>query len=150
MFQKRTVQNVHFYENFKCQGVSLSLQLRGGDELWEVMEMIIGRHIIAELYGVSKDLISREEKVREIMEEVVREAELTKVGSVYKQFNPHGVTGIVLIAESHISIHTWPEYELVNLDVFTCGDVEKAEKAFKLFLEKFKPKWYRHFVLDRG
>jgi len=112
--------------------------------------MIIGRHIIAELYGVSKDLISKEEKVRQIMEEVVKEAELTKVGSVYKQFNPHGVTGIILIAESHISVHTWPEYELVNLDVFTCGDAEKAEKAFKLFLEKFKPKWYRHFVLDRG
>ncbi len=112
--------------------------------------MIVGRHIIAELYGVSKDLISKEEKVRQIMEEVVKEAELTKVGSVYKQFNPHGVTGIILIAESHISIHTWPEYELVNLDVFTCGDAKKAEKAFELFLQKFKPKWYRRYVLDRG
>jgi len=112
--------------------------------------MIVGRHIIAELYGVSKDLISKEEKVRQIMEEVVKEAELTKVGSVYKQFNPHGVTGVILIAESHISIHTWPEYELVNLDVFTCGDAKKAEKAFELFLQKFKPKWYRHYVLDRG
>jgi len=112
--------------------------------------MIVGRHIIAELYGVPKDLISKEETVRQIMEEVVKEVELTKVGSVYKQFNPHGVTGIILIAESHISIHTWPEHELVNLDVFTCGDVEKAEKAFELFLKKFKPKWYRHYVLDRG
>jgi len=112
--------------------------------------MIIGRHIIAELYGVSKDLISKEESVRSIMEDVVREVGLTKVGSVYKQFNPHGVTGIILIAESHISIHTWPEYELVNLDIFTCGDAEKAEISFRLFLEKFKPRWYRHFVLDRG
>jgi len=112
--------------------------------------MIVGRHIIAELYGVRKELISNEKTVREIVEEVVREAGLNKVGSVYKQFNPHGVTGIVLIAESHISIHTWPEYELVNLDVFTCGDASKAEKAFQLFLEKFKPKSYRHYILDRG
>jgi S-adenosylmethionine decarboxylase len=114
------------------------------------MAMIVGKHIIAELYGVSSELIAKEETVRHIVEEVVNEAGLTKVGSVYKQFNPHGVTGIVLISESHVSIHTWPEYELVNLDVFTCGDPEKAEKAFKLFLERFKPKSYRHYVLDRG
>ena len=112
--------------------------------------MIVGRHIIAELYGVPKELISNESTVRQIMEDVVKEAELTKVGSVYKQFNPHGVTGIILIAESHISIHTWPEYELVNLDIFTCGDAKKAEKAFELFLKKFKPKSYRHYMLDRG
>ncbi|HID42896.1 MAG TPA: S-adenosylmethionine decarboxylase [Archaeoglobaceae archaeon] len=112
--------------------------------------MIVGRHIIAELYGVSEKLISNEATVRQILEEVTEKAELEKVGSVYKQFNPHGVTGIVLIAESHVSIHTWPEFGLVNLDVFTCGDISKAEKAFKLFLEIFKPKSYRHYVLDRG
>lgn len=112
--------------------------------------MIVGRHIIAELYGVSKELISNEATVRQILEEVTEKAELEKVGSVYKQFNPHGVTGIVLIAESHVSIHTWPEFGLVNLDVFTCGDISKAEKAFKLFLEIFKPESYRHYVLDRG
>jgi len=112
--------------------------------------MIVGRHIIAELYGVSADLISKESTVRKILEEVTEEAKLEKIGSVYKQFNPHGVTGIVLIAESHVSIHTWPEYGLVNLDVFTCGDISKADKAFKLFLELFKPESYRHYVLDRG
>jgi len=114
------------------------------------MNMIVGKHIIAELYGVNPELIAREEKVREILEEVVDKASLNKVGSIYKQFNPHGVTGVVLISESHVSIHTWPEYELVNLDIFTCGDEFKAEKAFKLFLEKFKPKSYRHIILDRG
>jgi len=114
------------------------------------MTMIVGKHIIAELYGVPKELIAKEEGVRQIVEEVIDEAGLTKVGSVYKQFNPHGVTGIVLISESHVSIHTWPEYELVNLDVFTCGDTEKAEEAFKLFLQKFKPESYRHYVLSRG
>jgi S-adenosylmethionine decarboxylase len=112
--------------------------------------MIVGRHIIAELYGVLKELISNEMEVKRIVEEVVNKAGLTKVGSVYKQFNPHGVTGVVLIAESHISIHTWPEYELVNLDIFTCGDVSKAEMAFNLFLEYFKPKSYRHRILNRG
>nr|WP_245603976.1 adenosylmethionine decarboxylase [Geoglobus ahangari] len=114
------------------------------------MKMIVGKHIIAELYGVPKELISYEKDVREIVESVVREAELTKVSSHYKQFEPYGVTGVVLIAESHISLHTWPEYGLVNLDIFTCGDTRKTDKAFELFLEKFKPESYRHYVLDRG
>ncbi len=112
--------------------------------------MIVGKHIIAELYGVSKELISNEKTVREIVESVVLEAGLTKVSSHYKQFNPHGVTGIVLISESHISIHTWPEYNLVNLDIFTCGDTRKTSKAFELFLKKFNPKNYKHYVIDRG
>ena len=117
---------------------------------WKVRTMIVGKHIIAELYGVNRELISKESTVKQIIEEVVEESGLTKVGSVYKQFNPHGVTGIVLISESHVSVHTWPEYELVNLDIFTCGDTDKAEKAFELFLKKFNPKSFRHYILDRG
>ena len=111
---------------------------------------VLGRHIIAELYGVSADFIAREERVREIMDKVINEAGIEVVGSLYKQFNPHGVTGIILISESHISIHTWPEYELVNLDIFTCGDHDQADKAFKAFLKYFNPKYYRHYILDRG
>ncbi|OYT58700.1 S-adenosylmethionine decarboxylase [Thermoplasmatales archaeon ex4484_30] len=111
---------------------------------------ILGRHIIAELYGVDKGLISVEEQVRKIMDKVVKEAGIETVGTLYNQFNPHGVTGIVLISESHISIHTWPEYEMVNLDIFTCGDIKKSEIAFQSFIKHFKPKSYRHYILDRG
>ena len=110
----------------------------------------IGRHIIAEFYGVAEELISKKDKVKNIIEEIVEKAELTKIGSVYKQFKPYGVTGIVLIAESHISVHTWPEYKLMNVDIFTCGSLEKADKAFQLFIEKFKPEKYRHHIIDRG
>jgi len=116
----------------------------------EVITMILGKHIIAELYGVDRNLISREEIVKEIMEKIVKEAEISVVGTLWKQFNPHGVTGVVLVSESHISIHTWPEYELVNLDIFTCGDPEQATRAFQSFIKYFKPKSYRHYVLDRG
>jgi S-adenosylmethionine decarboxylase len=111
---------------------------------------VIGKHIIAELYGVEKELISHEDSVRGIIERVVNESGLTKVGSLYKQFNPHGVTGMVLITESHISVHTWPEYKTVNLDIFTCGSPEKAERAFNLFLEYFRPESYKQRVITRG
>ncbi|HDH44604.1 MAG TPA: S-adenosylmethionine decarboxylase [Thermococcus sp.] len=112
--------------------------------------MIVGRHIIAEFYGVRPELISKKDTVRAILEEAVDRAGLTKVGSSYKQFNPHGVTGFILIAESHVSVHTWPEYKLVNVDVFTCGDPSKAEEVFEHLLEAFKPEDYRKCVLDRG
>jgi S-adenosylmethionine decarboxylase len=114
------------------------------------MSMIIGKHIIADLYGVSDELLSDEGRVRAIVEEVIKETRLTKLRSVYRKFNPGGVTGIALLGESHISIHTWPEYGLVNLDIFTCGDVSKADEAFELLVSKFKSESFRHVVVYRG
>lgn len=112
--------------------------------------MVVGRHIIAELYGVDPDLIAYEEQVKKILEDISERVGFTKVGSMYKQFSPWGVTGVILIEESHISIHTWPEYEQINFDVFTCGDVSHADTAFRLILEEFRPRSYRHYALDRG
>ncbi len=112
--------------------------------------MIVGKHFIADLYGVSADLISFEETVRPIVEDTIEKSNLTRIRSFYKQFSPQGVTGVVLISESHVSLHTWPEYELVNLEVFTCGDFDNAEKAFKLFINKFQPQSYQHHILNRG
>jgi S-adenosylmethionine decarboxylase len=119
-------------------------------EAWVIKMVVIGKHIVAELYKVRRELISHEDKVREIVERVIKEAGLTKIGSVYKQFKPYGVTAVVLISESHISIHTWPELETVNLDIFTCGDQAKTDKAFKLFLKHFSPEYYKHYELTRG
>ncbi|MEM0358868.1 MAG: adenosylmethionine decarboxylase [Candidatus Hadarchaeales archaeon] len=112
--------------------------------------MIVGRHIVAELYGVEERLIAKRDEIEKLLEEVVKKAKLTRVGSIFKQFRPKGVTAVVLISESHISLHTWPEYGLVNLDIFTCGDPSKAEKVFELILKRLKPKSYRRVVLDRG
>ena len=112
--------------------------------------MIVGKHFIADLYGVEAGLIAREGDVRSLVEEVVEQSGLTKVQSLYKQFEPYGVTGVVLISESHISIHTWPEYNLVNLEIFTCGDTSRAEQAFDLFLKRFAPASYNSHVLNRG
>ena len=112
--------------------------------------MVVGRHIIAELYGVDPNLIAYEEQVKKILEDISERVGFTKVGSMYKQFSPWGVTGVILIEESHISIHTWPEYEQINFDVFTCGDVSQADTTFRCILEEFSPRSYRHYTLDRG
>ncbi len=112
--------------------------------------MVVGRHIIAEFYGVDKELIAYEDKVKSILEPLCDKVDFEKVGSIYKQFNPWGVTGVILIEESHLSIHTWPEYGLVNLDIFTCGDLNEAHKAFELLVKAFEPEYYKQHVLDRG
>jgi len=77
----------------------------------------LGLHIIADLYGVEGDLIDRVEDIRALLEGAVKYAKLTKISSHYYQFKPHGATGVVLIAESHISIHTWPELGIATVDV---------------------------------
>ena len=114
------------------------------------MKTKIGEQIIGELYGIKRELILNENKIKEIVNYVIKNSGLTKVGEIYKRFEPYGVTAIVLLASSHLALHTWPEYNLVNLDIFSCEDFEKAKKAFDLFLDKFKPNHFKKQVISRG
>jgi len=67
---------------------------------------------------------------------------LTKIAARYYQFKPYGVTGIILLAESHISIHSWPEHELATIDIYTCGDFNKAHIASNLLISLLQPEYY--------
>ena len=104
--------------------------------MW-VFEM--GIHIIAELWGVDSDKISRVEHLRAILDRVIAKSGLHVISSSFYQFEPFGVSAVYLLRESHISVHTWPEYSYIALDIFTCGSDEPALKAYQLLLEEFKP-----------
>ncbi|MFN3346384.1 MAG: adenosylmethionine decarboxylase, partial [Candidatus Bipolaricaulaceae bacterium] len=65
-------------------------------------------------------------------------------------FNPHGVSGVAVIAESHISLHTWPEHGYVALDVFTCGEKVVPEAAFQVFRDLFRPQRTHLIEIKRG
>jgi len=110
----------------------------------------LGLHIIADLYGVEGDLIDRVEDIRALLEGAVKHAKLTKISSHYYQFKPHGATGVVLIAESHISIHTWPELGIATVDVYTCGDPQQCVEAMNFIIDKLKPKRVDKKVFERG
>ncbi len=112
--------------------------------------MSIGIHIIADLKGVENGKISTVDEVKKIMEGAVKVGGLTKIRSHYHQFTPKGVSGIILIAESHLSFHTWPEYGLVTLDIFTCGPSEKAETAFEYIIDKINPQTVEYKEIERG
>jgi len=69
---------------------------------------------------------------------------------VFHQFNPHGVSGVVVIAESHFSIHTWPEYGYCALDIFTCGEQIDSDLALQFLKQAFKAKSMSIVELKRG
>ncbi|MEM1539889.1 MAG: adenosylmethionine decarboxylase [Candidatus Bathyarchaeia archaeon] len=109
----------------------------------------MGIHIIAEFRGVDPKRISKVEDLRVVLDRVVAKSGLHVISSSFHQFEPHGVSAIYLLSESHLSVHTWPEYGYVALDIFTCGDDGPALKAFELLLEEFKPKSVEKRVIRR-
>jgi len=88
--------------------------------------------------------------MKEIMESAVKSGGLTKIRSHYHQFSPTGVSGVILLAESHLSFHTWPEYGFVALDIFTCGPTENAEAAFEYIIDKLSPVSVEYKKIERG
>jgi len=97
-----------------------------------------GKHCIGEIYGASSDLLNDEDFICSALREAAMQsgATLLKIGS--HRFKPQGVTAFALLAESHISVHTWPELQYANLDAFTCGQHTNPEKAFAVLKQLFK------------
>ena len=97
----------------------------------------LGHHYIVEGSGCNAEVISRVEHVEQIM---VRAAELADVqvwAISFHRFSPDGVSGVVVISESHLSVHTWPELGYVALDIYTCGERAKPEAAVQHALKAF-------------
>jgi S-adenosylmethionine decarboxylase len=97
----------------------------------------LGRHLLVELHGCQPELLKRVDLVRDILVGAARACGATIVDVAFHEFNPFGVSGVVVIAESHLSIHTWPEYRYAAVDVFTCGDVIKPDAAVAYLASKF-------------
>ena len=100
----------------------------------------IGRHCILELYQCDHAKLNDEAFIRTTITSSAKVAGATLINLVTHSFKPQGVTGLALLAESHISIHTWPEIGYAAIDVFTCGDHTMPEKACKLFFKDFLAK----------
>lgn len=98
---------------------------------------ILGRHLVVELSDCNRELLDDERLLEQYLQEAVRRSGATIVQSVFHRYNPQGVSGVVVIAESHISMHTWPEYGYAAVDFFTCGtsvDPYKAHDYLKQML----------------
>lgn len=102
--------------------------------------MSMGTHLLVNMYGCPPNLLEKADIVSRLLNEVVEATDLTKLDESTHQFEPYGVTTLILLSESHISIHTWPEQDgAAAVDIFTCGDSKSADRAFEVLKEKFKP-----------
>lgn len=110
----------------------------------------LGRHLLVELHGCQPELLKRVDLVRDILVGAARACGATIVDVAFHEFNPFGVSGVVVIAESHLSIHTWPEYRYAAVDVFTCGDVIKPEAAVAYVASRFRCKNPSVVEMKRG
>jgi S-adenosylmethionine decarboxylase len=107
----------------------------------------LGTHIIAELFGCKK--INELNFVRESLEQAATICGATVLHTKLHKFSPQGITGYVLLAESHISIHTWPEHDYAAVDVFTCGLMD-TEKAIHYLAERLGAQKVKSRKLERG
>ena len=97
----------------------------------------IGHHYIVEGSGCDPEIIGSVAKVQEILAKAAEIAN-TKIWSIsFHRFPPHGVSGVVVISESHLSAHTWPEAGYVALDIYTCGKDAKPEEAVGFAMKQF-------------
>lgn len=82
----------------------------------------LGRHVLVEFYDCSPDILNDVIAIENNMVAAAKEAGATVINSTFHHFSPFGVSGVVVIQESHLAIHTWPEYRYAAVDLFTCGE----------------------------
>lgn len=112
--------------------------------------MRLGRHILAEFYNCDENLMNDTDFIEKALNDAAKVAGATVVDSVFHNFNPWGVSGVVVISESHLTIHTWPEYRYAAIDVFTCGDDVNPWKAFEHLKTVFKAQRTETQEISRG
>jgi len=110
----------------------------------------LGRHVLLELYDCDAEVLKDLEKVRGEMVEAARRAQATIVTVTFHEFNPFGISGVVVISTSHLSIHTWPEYRYAAVDIFSCGEVVQPQAAIDHLAQVFGAERISVVELQRG
>jgi len=110
----------------------------------------LGKHLLIELKDCDPEILKSLDEVRDAMVSAAKKARATIIDVSFHEFSPFGISGMVVIAESHLSIHTWPEYGYAAVDIFTCGDIIKPEVAAQFLIEKFRCKNPSVVEIKRG
>ncbi len=96
----------------------------------------LGRHLLVELHDCDKEALNDLSLLREVMVSAAVDCGAVVLGESFHRFSPQGVSGVVVIAESHLSIHTWPEYGYAAADIFTCGTAVRPEVAAQTLIAR--------------
>ena len=93
------------------------------------MSHALSKHLLVDLYGCPADLLNDVTALEKVMIEAAQRAGAKVINSMFHHFSPFGVSGVVVIQESHLTIHTWPEQGFAAVDLFTCGTQTKPRRA---------------------
>ena len=110
----------------------------------------LGRHILAEFFDCDPNVLNNPALVEKYMLDAALECGATIVNKCFHLFAPHGVSGVVIISESHLAIHTWPELGYAAVDLFTCGDKCDPKVSYEFLKEKFNSRKATFTELKRG
>ena len=110
----------------------------------------LGRHMLLELYDCNSEVLNSLQAVKNALVEAAQRAQATIVDVVFHEFSPFGISGVVVIAESHLSIHTWPEYRYAAIDIFSCGETLKPAEAAAFLMEQFSAERSSAVEVHRG
>ena len=108
------------------------------------------KHLLLELYGCDFEKLNDESFLRCTLNKASKFANATVLNLISNKFEPQGVTAIALLAESHISIHTWPESNYSAVDVFTCGQNMMPEMASEYLIQALKAKEHNLRLIERN
>lgn len=113
-------------------------------------ETYLGRHVLAEFFECNPNILNNRDKIENLMVDAAIECGATIVQKCFHMFSPYGVSGVVIISESHLAIHTWPELGYAAVDLFTCGPKCDPKVAYEYLKKKFDSKKASFTQLKRG
>lgn len=112
--------------------------------------MPLGRHILVELYGSPSSVLDDVNRIEACMVRAANAANATVINTSFHHFSPYGVSGVIVIHESHLSIHTWPEHGFAAVDLFTCGDTIDPWAAYEVLKSDLEANHGTTREIDRG
>jgi S-adenosylmethionine decarboxylase proenzyme len=110
----------------------------------------LGRHLIFEFSGCDGVVLNDSERIEEVLVRAAEKSGMRVVGRASHKFGSRGVTSVIILAESHIVIHTWPEYGYAAIDIFVCGSAAKPMKAYEEVVKALSPKSVSALEVKRG
>ena len=110
----------------------------------------LGRHLLLELEDCEEGILNDLEGLRGAMLAAATGAGATVMGNSFHRFAPQGISGVVIIAESHLTIHTWPEYAYAAADIFTCGTTVEPARAAEVLVERLGARNHEITEIRRG
>lgn len=143
------VRDTKYHPSCAMHGIQARL-CRADFQLEQGVGSVSGITCLLELYDCPPDILNDQCQINDVLREAVDHANATLLQQVSRKFNPQGVTALGILAESHISIHTWPEHGYAAIDVFTCGDRAMPERACNYLAEAFSAAHHTVRRIERG